>query len=92
MYWTVAVSCVPGAFRAGLTEQGLVSLTEEAFGFLVCRTDLLLRTVVEVSSGLPAKDQTGTAEVVPTVYGDGVQEVAHAGGAGDSLLRQLLMN
>ena len=42
-----------------------------------------------VSSGLPAKAQTGTAEVVPTVYGDGVQEIVHADGAGDSLLRQL---
>ena len=107
MYWTVAVSCVLGAFRAGPTEQGLVSLTEEAFGFLVCHTDLLLRAVVVVSSGLsgkggqtleyniglemgplfyspalravpwrlaffPAKAQTGTAEAVPTVYGDGV--------------------
>ena len=107
MYRTVAVSCVLGAFRAGPTEQGLVSLTEEAFGFLVCHTDLLLRAVVVVSSGLsgkggqtleynigleirplfyspalraapwrlaffPAKAQTGTAEAVPTVYGEGV--------------------
>ena len=55
MYWTVAVSCVLGAFRAGPTEQGLVSLTEEAFGFLVCHTDLLLRAVVVVSSGLSGK-------------------------------------
>ena len=55
MYWPVAVSCVLGMLRAGPTEQGLVSLTEEAFGFLVCHTDLLLRAVVVVSSGLSGK-------------------------------------
>ena len=121
MYWAVAVSCVLGAFRAGPTEQGLVNLTEEAFGFLVCHTDLLLRAVVMVSSGLsgkgsqplednigleigpvcyspalraapwrlaffPAKAETGTAEAVPTVYGDGVQEAVHADGAGEFTL------
>ena len=124
MYWTVAVSCVLGAFRAEPTEQGLVNLTEEAFGFLVCHTDLLLRAVVVVSSGLsgkgsqplegnvgfeigplwyfpalraapwclaffPAKAQTGTAEAVPTVYGDGVQEAVHADGAGEFTLEDL---
>lgn len=61
----------------------MVSLTEEALA-LVCYTDLLLRAGAVVSSGLPAKAQTGTAEVVPTVYGDGVQEIVHADGAGDS--------
>ena len=106
-----------GVFRAGPAEQGLVSLTGGASGFLVCLTDLLLRAVVMVSSGLfgkgsqplegnigfeirplcyspalraapwslaffPAKAQTGTAEAVPTVYGDGVQEAVHADGAG----------
>ena len=109
-----------GAFRAGPAEQGLVSLTEEASGFLVCLTDLPLRAVVMVISGLPgkgcqplednigfeirplcyspalraapwslvfpAKAQTGTAEAVPTVYGDGVQEAVHADGAGEFLL------
>ena len=124
MYWTVAVSCVLGAFRAGPTEQGLVNLTEEAFGFLVCHTDLLFRAVVMVSSGLsgkgsqplednigleigpvcyspalraapwrlaffPAKAETGTAEAVPTVYGDGVQEAVHADGAGEFTLEGL---
>ena len=112
------MSCVLGAFRAGPAEQGLVSLTEEASGFLVCLADLPLRAVVVVSSGLsgkgsqplegnigfemgplcyspalraapwslaffPAKAQTGTAEAVPTVYGDGVQEAVHADGAGE---------
>ena len=121
MYWTVAVSCVLRVLRAGPTEQGLVNLTEEAFGFLVCHTDLLLRAVVVVSSGLsgkgsqplednigleigpvcyspalraapwrlaffPAKAETGTAEAVPTVYGDGVQEAVHADGAGEFTL------
>ena len=120
----VAVSCVLGAFRAGPAEQGLVSLTEEASGFLVCLTDLLLRAVVVVSSGMsgkgsqplednigfeirplcyspalraapwglaffPAKAQTGTAEAVPTVYGDGVQEAVHADGAGEFTLEDL---
>ena len=51
----MAVSCMLRAFRAGPTEQGLVSLTEEAFGFLVCHADLLLRAVVAVSSGLSGK-------------------------------------
>ena len=112
------------AFRAGPTEQGLVNLTEEAFGFLVCHTDLLLRAVVVVSSGLsgkgsqplegkvgfeirplwyfpalraapwglaffPAKAQAGTAEAVPTVYGDGVQEALGADGAGEFTLEDL---
>ena len=49
------MSCVLGVLRAGPTEQGLVNLTEEAFGFLVCHTDLLLRAVVVVSSGLSGK-------------------------------------
>ena len=111
------------AFRAGPAEQGLVSLTEEASGFLVCLADLPLRAVVVVSSVLsgkgcqplednigfemgplcyspalraapwslafPAKAQTGTAEAVPTVYGDGVQEAVHADGAGEFTLEDL---
>lgn len=82
MYRPVAASC---RAEEGVQEQGLASLTE-AFGFLVCPTDLLLRAGVVVSSSLPAKAQTGTAEVVPTAYGDGVQEIVHADGAGDSFL------
>ena len=122
MYGTVAVSCVLGVFRAGPAEQGLVSLTEEASGFLVCLTDLLCRAVVMVSSSgkrsqplednigfeirplcyspalraapwslafFPAKAQTGTAEAMPTVYGDGVQEAVHADGAGEFTLEDL---
>ena len=31
--------------RAGATEQGLVNLTEESFGFFVCHADLRLQAV-----------------------------------------------